>query len=222
MGFPPYHYYLAIKLPKNELQKDSEDPLTLFRNGIKSKETLEKYERNLKVFLCHTLDEHLTGNPQKRESQKQQRLARGIKREIEDILDADFEERTKEFVDKCRQDPQWALSIFKAYANKLIEHTRMIFSCQNCNKSFKTEDETDTKLVLWHYITEIPEDPNVVAQKEFLETNVEKQQGENVAVVDKDDSRIMELYRELADAIKTTKDGEVIYSCPSALPNSAG
>jgi hypothetical protein len=116
---------LAIKLSKNELQKDSEDPLTLFKNGIKSKKTLEKYERILKIFLCHTLEEHLVGNPQKRQAQKQERLARGIKKEIEDILDADFEERVKEFVDKSKKDPQWALAIFKAYANKLIERTRL-------------------------------------------------------------------------------------------------
>lgn len=92
----------------------------------------------------------------------------------------------------------------------------MIFSCNNCNQYFKTEEETDAKIVLRKYITEIPEDPNVAtAQKEFLETNTEKQQGENVAVADKDGSRIIEFYHDLAEATKTAKEGEVIYSCPT-------
>jgi len=38
-------YYLTIKLHKGEVEHTTKDPLIRFRNGIKSKVTLQKYER---------------------------------------------------------------------------------------------------------------------------------------------------------------------------------
>ena len=81
---------MTIKLRKGEVEETTKDALARFRNGIKSQVTLQKYERKLKILVCHTLEEYLTGNPEKRESQKKVRLAAGDKKKIEEFLDADF------------------------------------------------------------------------------------------------------------------------------------
>jgi len=96
---------MPIKLTKNEIEKSTKDPLLRFRNGIRSTDTLRKYERKLKILLCHTLEDCLDGSPQKREAQRKVRLESGSKREVKDILDADFDDRVKEFVDKSRKKP---------------------------------------------------------------------------------------------------------------------
>lgn len=116
---------MAIKLTKEEVAKTTKDPLALFRSGIKSKVTLTKYERKLKIFLCHTLEEHLIGNPSLREAQRKERLTAGNKNEIEDILDADFEDRVREFVDNTRRDPSWTEDILLAYSAKLKQRTEL-------------------------------------------------------------------------------------------------
>jgi hypothetical protein len=88
---------MAIKLTKEEVEKTTKDPLTFFQSGIKSKVTLHKYERKLKIFLCHTLEDHLAGDPSLRERQRKERIASGSKNELGNIIDADFQERVQEF-----------------------------------------------------------------------------------------------------------------------------
>ena len=99
----------------------TEDALTLFRNGIKSKETRETYEKRLKEFLCGTLENYLDGNKDLRERQRHQRLANGEKKKIASILDADFSERASELVKKARENPDEIMGMTLAYSAKLKE-----------------------------------------------------------------------------------------------------
>ena len=101
----------------------SEDPYHLFLQGLRSPATKTKYSRVLKLFVCVTLEEQLLGDPELRSKQIEDRLERGNKKEIESFLDADFEIRVKEFVEKTRQDPQWAMDILLTYSEKLKERT---------------------------------------------------------------------------------------------------
>jgi hypothetical protein len=61
-----------VKITKEEFQRiGEENPLELFYQGIKTKETREKYTRTLRHVTCKI---------------------------FEDILDGDFEERVKQLV----------------------------------------------------------------------------------------------------------------------------
>ena len=97
----------------------TEDALTLFRNGIRSKATRATYEKRLKEFLCGTLENYLDGNKTLREKQRKQRLADGNKKNIASILDADFTERASEIVKKAREDPDEIMGIILSYFSKL-------------------------------------------------------------------------------------------------------
>jgi len=83
----------------------TEDALTLFRAGIKSEKTQETYEKRLKEFVCGTLENYLDGDKDRREKQRQQRLAEGDKKKISLVLDADFSIRANELVKKAKENP---------------------------------------------------------------------------------------------------------------------
>jgi len=97
----------------------TEDALTLFRNGIRSKATRATYEKRLKEFLCGTLENYLDGNKTLREKQRKQRLADGNKKNIASILDADFSERASELVKKAKEDPDEIMGMMLSYSTKL-------------------------------------------------------------------------------------------------------
>lgn len=113
-----------IKLNKGEVQEATRDPLTIFREGIKSSSTLKKYERRLKIFLCHTLEDYLIGDPTLREKQHKEYLESDGGKQLQ-ILDADFPDRVREFVEKTRKDPEWTMNVMLTYAQKLKERTRL-------------------------------------------------------------------------------------------------
>ena len=117
---------LPIKFSKEDIQRVSEDPYHLFLQGLRSPATKEKYSRRLKIFVCVTLDEQLLGSPELRSIQLKERLERGNKKEIESFLDADFEIRIKEFVDKSKQDSEWAMNVLLTYSEKLKERTELV------------------------------------------------------------------------------------------------
>lgn len=112
---------MAIRLDKKDVIQTTEDALTLFRNGIKSKETRETYEKRLKEFLCGTLENYLDGNKVLRENQRKERLASGEKKKIAAILDADFSERASELVKRTKEDPDEIMAMMLAYSAKLKE-----------------------------------------------------------------------------------------------------
>jgi hypothetical protein len=53
---------LTVKLNKKDVLQTTNDPLTIFRTGIKSEETRKTYEKRLREFLCGTLENYLEGN----------------------------------------------------------------------------------------------------------------------------------------------------------------
>lgn len=116
---------MIIKLRKGEIEKKIESHLTLFFTGIRAKSTKDKYTRRLKAFLCVTLEDYLEGDPKLREKQRQERLAGGNKRKIESFLDADFELRVKQFVEKSKNDPDWAMNILLGYSDELKKRTEL-------------------------------------------------------------------------------------------------
>ena len=122
---------MAIKLSKEDIQRVSKDPYNLFLQGLRSPATRTKYSRVLKLFVCVTLEEQLLGDPELRSKQLKERLKKGIKKEIESFLDADFEIRVKEFVEKTKQDPQWTMDILLTYSKKLKERTELSESNPN-------------------------------------------------------------------------------------------
>lgn len=88
-----------MKLPKDEFRRSKEQhPLVLFRQGIRSKQTLEKYERTLKWLLNHFL---------------------------EDILEGNFEERVSYLVKTAKEDPSLVIDIFLNISRKLRERTEL-------------------------------------------------------------------------------------------------
>ena len=59
-----------MKIKREEFQRVEErSALELFRDGIRAKETREKYTRTLKHVLCTILEEFLEGNFEQRAEQ---------------------------------------------------------------------------------------------------------------------------------------------------------
>ena len=115
----------STRISKHDVKRTTEDAYQLFVNGIKSEETRDKYIQRLKLFLCITLEDILQGDPQLREKQRHDRLAKGKKKEIKKFLDADFEVRVREFVEKSKKDTKWALDILLTYSAMLKKRTQI-------------------------------------------------------------------------------------------------
>ena len=73
-------------------------PLHLFRQGIRSEVTLQTYTYALRKVLCDIL---------------------------EDVLEGDFEQRAKQFVQRARDDSDWTLDLLLSLAWKLRERTEL-------------------------------------------------------------------------------------------------
>ena len=88
-----------MKLSKEDIVRIEDDsPLELFRQGIKSKVTAEKYTRTLRQILCKILEDILTGT---------------------------FEERVQQLVDIGREDPRWVRDLLLNLSKKLRERTEL-------------------------------------------------------------------------------------------------
>ena len=88
-----------MKLTREELQRSKEQsPLELFYQGIRSKETKEKYTRTLKQILCKIFEE---------------------------ILDGDFEQRATQLALQAKTDPDWVRDLFLNLSRKLRERTQL-------------------------------------------------------------------------------------------------
>ena len=86
-----------MKITREEFQRIGEEsPSELFHQGIKAKETREKYTRTLKHVLCKVFEE---------------------------ILDGDFEERVKQFVSHAKEEPDWTRDLLLNLSIKLKERT---------------------------------------------------------------------------------------------------
>ena len=88
-----------MKLTKEEIVRVEDDSaLELFGQGIKSKETLEKYTRMLRQVTCKIL---------------------------EDVLEGGFEERVSQLVRMGREDPRWVRDLLMNLSRKLRERTEL-------------------------------------------------------------------------------------------------
>ncbi|MGQ0791463.1 MAG: integrase, partial [Nitrosopumilaceae archaeon] len=88
---------------------------------IKSETTQDTYEKRIKEYDCGTLENYLDGDKDRREKQRQQRLAYGDKKKIGLILDADFSIRVNELVKKAKENPDEIMGMLLAYSTKLKE-----------------------------------------------------------------------------------------------------
>lgn len=88
-----------MKLTKEEIVRVEDDSaLELFAQGIKSKETLDKYTRTLRQIACKIL---------------------------EDVLEGSFEERVEQLVKTGREDPKWVRDLLMNLSRKLRERTEL-------------------------------------------------------------------------------------------------
>lgn len=88
-----------MKLTKDEIVRVGDDlPLELFKQGIKSKETADKYTQVLKQVACKIL---------------------------EDVLEGTFEERVQQMVDMGRNEPRLMRDLLLSLSRKLRERTEL-------------------------------------------------------------------------------------------------
>ena len=93
-----------LKIRREELQSAKAEPIELFYQGIRARETKEKYTRTLRRLLCDTL---------------------------EDVLEGDFDDRAAQLVTKAKSDPDWIMSILLTISKKLRERTELDPSDEN-------------------------------------------------------------------------------------------
>jgi len=88
-----------MKLRREEFQRSTEESaLELFTQGIRAKETKEKYTRTLRMILCNTFEE---------------------------ILDGDFGQRAAQLVKLAKEDPKWVRDLLLNLSRKLNERTKL-------------------------------------------------------------------------------------------------
>ena len=88
-----------MKLIKEEIIRTADaSPLKLFEQGIKTELTRRNYTATLRRVMCEIL---------------------------EDILAGDFEERTRQFVQNAKDDPDWATDIMLNVSRMLRERTEL-------------------------------------------------------------------------------------------------
>lgn len=88
-----------MKLAMEEIVRmEDASPLDLFKQGMKSEETIDKYTRTLKMVTCEVFVEVLKGS---------------------------FEERVAQLVKKGREDPLWARDLLISLSGKLRMRTEL-------------------------------------------------------------------------------------------------
>lgn len=88
-----------MKLKKEDIiRSQGASPLQLFEQGIRAEATRSWYTRKLRGVVCDIL---------------------------EDILEGDFEQRVEQFVQRSRDNPNWALDVMLTISWKLRERTEL-------------------------------------------------------------------------------------------------
>lgn len=147
-----------MKITKKEFQRiGNESPLDLFHQGIKAKETREKYTRTLRHVLCKI---------------------------FEDILDGDFESRVKQIVKLAKEDPIWARDLLLNLSKKLKERTDISRddpdylnpnSVDNYFKPIKKLFDMNDVVIPWKRIyTTFPEQDNVSDSRGWTRDEIQK------------------------------------------------
>lgn len=123
-----------MKIDRNDLQVFRENALELFYQGIKAKETKDKYTRVLRKILTDIL---------------------------ENVLEGSFEERASYLVNQTKKDPDWGMSVLLALSKKLKERSNLPkndpnylnpSSIPNYFKPIKKLLEMNNVPIVWHRI----------------------------------------------------------------------
>jgi hypothetical protein len=88
----------SLKIENEDLKAIRENPLELFYQGIKAKQTSDKYTRTLRRILNDVL---------------------------ENVLQGSFEDRASQLVNNSRKDPDWGMSVMLALSKKLKERSKL-------------------------------------------------------------------------------------------------
>ena len=147
-----------MKITKEEFQRiGQESPLELFHQGIKAKETREKYSRTLRHVLCKI---------------------------FEDILEGDFEERVKQIVNHAKEDPEWTRDLLLNLSMKLKERTKLARdnpeylnpnSINNYFKPIKKLFDMNDIVIPWNRVyTTFPEQDNISDSRGYDKEEIQK------------------------------------------------
>ena len=89
---------ITLKINHEDITKMKKEPIELFYDGLKSPHTKDRYSRILRNVLQDILESVLSGS---------------------------FEERAKKFVNKTKEDPDWAMDVMVSLSRKLRERTEL-------------------------------------------------------------------------------------------------
>jgi len=148
----------VLKLTKEEFHRiNGETPLEMFHQGIKAKETREKYTRTLRHVLCKI---------------------------FEDILEGDFEERVKQLVTHAKEDPEWTRDLLLNLSRKLKERTNLPkneleylnpSSVDNFFKPIKKLFDMNDIVIPWNRIyATFPEQDNISDSRGYTREEIQK------------------------------------------------
>ena len=147
-----------MKITREEFQRIGEEsPLELFHQGIKAKETLEKYTRTLRHVLCKI---------------------------FEDILEGDFEQRVKQLVKHAKEDPDWTRDLLLNLSIRLKERTKLPredsdylnpSSIDNYFKPIKKLFDMNGVVISWNRVyATFPEQDNVSDSRGWTRDEIQK------------------------------------------------
>ncbi|MCV0431528.1 integrase [Nitrosopumilus sp.] len=147
-----------MKITKEEFQRiGKESPLELFHQGIKAKETREKYTRTLRQVLCNI---------------------------FEDIFEGDFEDRVNQFVKLAKEDPDWIRDLLINLSIKLKERTKLAkenseylnpSSISNYFKPIKKLFDMSGIVISWNRVyATFPEQDNVSDSRGWNRDEIQK------------------------------------------------
>jgi hypothetical protein len=147
-----------MKLTKDEFHRiDGDDPLEMFHQGIKAKETREKYTRTLRHVLCKT---------------------------FEDILEGDFGDRVKQLVKHAKEEPEWTRDLLLNLSRKLKERTNLPkndpeylnpSSIDNYFKPIKKLFDMNDVVIPWNRIyATFPEQNNISDSRGWARDEIQK------------------------------------------------
>ncbi|MCV0392813.1 MAG: integrase [Nitrosopumilus sp.] len=113
-----------MEIHPDEITRTKNDPLTLFYSSLRAEATKTDYDRKLRKVLCEFFKPILKGDPElvKRKESEPKAKKQGVKRQFSD---ADFEVRAAEFVNRAKQDPDWAEDVMMKLGEKFKERANL-------------------------------------------------------------------------------------------------
>ncbi|MCE2506869.1 MAG: integrase [Nitrosopumilaceae archaeon] len=109
-----------MEIHPDEITRTRNSPLELFYSSLRAEATKSDYDRKLRKVLCEFFKPILKGDPElvKRKESEPKLKKQGVKRQFSD---ADFEARAAEFVNRAKEDPDWAEDVMMKLGQKFKE-----------------------------------------------------------------------------------------------------